>query len=267
MRKAACLILMLLLVIGAALAQEADPEATPAEETPEAEPLLPPAAPETRQKPIANQIELTCPIDGEKVVGWEIVAFATIGVDTDFCYLGASQSYYQKLISTCPSCGYTGYREDFPPHLTKLPEKVVEKIKKKIPKMFDLSKLEPWERYAILAQVYIWRGMPEKEIGNAYLRATYTMRSLTLGRFELRREHELRALAIKYLGKAARKAQFELSAVSQVKYLIGELYRRNGLFKKAIRNFEDAAKIRNRPEWLDELIIRQTARANAYDDS
>jgi tetratricopeptide (TPR) repeat protein len=236
-----------------------------AEPTPEASPAPPPVE---KIQPPAEKVALVSPLDNGPVEGWRIEAFSTLGVDSDFCYLNASESYYQKLIATDPRTGYTGYPDDFLPNLKQpLPLKVVEKIKKKIPKMFDLKKLEPWDRYEILARIYIWRGMPEKDIGNAYLRATYTMRGLYYGEAERERERDLRKQAIKYLDRALEKAQFPLSESSQVKYLIGDLYRRNGKFGAAISNFEDAAKMKNKPEWLDEMIIRQKARAYAYDES
>jgi len=246
----------LLLLIGLAFA---------ADETPA--PAAPAPAEPAPQSTPAQAVELICPIDHQPISGWHIEAFATSGVDSDFCYLNASESYYQKLIATCPNDGYTGYEDDFLPLLKNpLPAKVVEKIKVKLPKEFDLKKLEPWDRYAILAQIYIWRGLPEKEIANAYLRATYTMRGLALGRNEKKMEKELRGQAIDYMEEAAAKAQFPLPDVPQVKYLIGDLYRRNGKFSKALRLYDDAAKMKNRPEWLDEMILRQKARAYAYDD-
>jgi len=265
MRRVILFSVFVLLLAALALVYAETPTPEPTPDVP-AELSTEGATPTDRQ-PMAKKIELVCPVDGETVTGWEIAAFHTAGVDTDFCYLGASESFYQKLIFTCPKCGYTGYREDFPPHLTKLPAKVVKKIKKKIPKLVNLEKLEPWDRYAILAQIYIWRDKPNKDIGNAYVRATYTMRGLALGRNEIKQERWLREQAIKYLIKASRRGEFPLNEVPQVKYLIADLLRRNRHFKKAISYYQDAAKLKNRPEWLDEMIIRQMARAHAYDDS
>jgi len=256
MKRIVLLLLVLAAIAGLVWAQEPTPAPTPAPETP------PPEKPA-----LAKKIQLLSPIDGGPVEGWEIDQIITRGVDTDFCYLNASDSYYQKLIATDPRTGYTGYPGDFLPNLKQpLPADVIEKVRKKIPKQFDLQKLEPWDRYAIMAQIYIWRKMPEKEIANAYLRATYTMRGLELGESERKRERELRAEAIDYLIEAEEKAQFPLSEAPQVKYLIGELYRRNGKFSKAIRYFEDAVKMKNRPEWLEEMILRQKAHAYAHDD-
>jgi tetratricopeptide (TPR) repeat protein len=237
------------------------PDATPA---PEATPAPTPAQGEEQ---LAKKVRFTSPIDGGPVDGWQVETFVTSGVDSDFCYLNASASCYQKLIATDPRSGYTGYAEDFLPNLkAPLPQAVIDNVKKKLPKMFNLAQLEPWDRYAIVAQIYIWRKMPAKDIGNAYLRATYTMRGLALGFDERKREIALRKLAIKYLLRAQDKAEVPLAEIPQLKYLIGDLYRRNGEFKTAIRYFDDAAKIKNRPEWLDELLIRQKARAFAWDD-
>jgi tetratricopeptide (TPR) repeat protein len=251
-----------LLAATLAWAQEATPppDATPA---PEAKPAEPPPA-----EQLAKKLQLISPMDNLPVDGWKVETIVTRGVDTDFCYLNASDSYYQKLIATDPRSGYTGYPEDFYPALkSPLSPDVVEKVKKKLPKLFPPpARMEPWDRYEIVAQIYIWRKMPEKEIGNAYLRATYTMRGLALGADERQREHDLRDKAIDYLREAETKAQFSLAESPQVKYLIGDLYRRNGEFKKAIRFFEDAGKLKNRPDWLDEMIVRQRARAYAYDD-
>lgn len=259
------LLLLLMLTVFAWAQDEPPADSSPAPETIPAPAAMP--TPPPQQKPIAAELELICPISGEKIITYEITAFVSTGVDTDFCYLGASETYYQKMISTCPSIGYTGYREDFPPELDSLPPKVVKKIKKKLPKMFDLKKIEPWDRYAILAQIYIWRGKKNMDIANAYLRATYTMRGLALGGRERKEEYYLREQAIYYLDRAARKAEFTLKELPQVKYLQGELNRRNGHFRKAVGFFDDVGKMKNRPEWIDEMVIRQKARALAYDDS
>ncbi len=268
MRRVCVLILVASLAIAGAWAWAQTPAPTPPpEETPAAPAEGAPAAPGAGQRSIAEKIELTCPVCGAKTEGWKITAFVTAGVDTDFCQLGASETYYQRLVATCPNCGYSGYLDDYPPSLTSLPTKVLDRIRKKLPREYDIHLLEPWDRYAILAEIYIWRDKPAVDIANAYLRATYTMRGLSYGRFDRRQERELRSLAIKYLVKAQEQAAFQLGEAAQVKYLIGELYRRNGEFRRAIRYFEDAQKIRNRPEWLDEMIIRQTAKANAYVDN
>ncbi len=263
----------LMVAAGFAWAAESSPQPVDASPAPESSPA-PAGAPgigadqvAPAAKPLAEKVELLSPIDGGPVQGWRITAFVTAGVDTDFAYLNASESYYQKLIATDPRTGYTGYLDDFAPYLkAPLPAKVVEKIKKKLPQMFELGRLEPWDRYAILAQIYIWRGMPAKDIGNAYLRATYTMRGLAISGGERDREQELRKLAIEYLEEAGEKAQFGMDQLPQLKYLIGDLYRRNGKFSKAIDYFDDAMKIKSRPEWLDEMIIRQKARAYGMDD-
>ncbi|MDP8222758.1 MAG: DUF2225 domain-containing protein [Candidatus Lernaella stagnicola] len=235
-----------------------DPTPAPADATPP-EPVV--------VKVLATPIELISPIDKGPVSGWRIDAFTTAGVDTDFCYLGASKSYYEKLIATDPRTGYTGYPGDFYPNLEKpLAPEVVKNIGKILPKEYNLGKLEPWDRYEILAKIYTWRGMPDKDIANAYLRATYTMRGLSLGENERKRVQKMRKLAIRHFKIAMDKADFKLSESPQLKYLIGDLYRRNGQFRKALRYYNDAAKMRNRPEWLEEMIIRQSARAHAYDD-
>jgi tetratricopeptide (TPR) repeat protein len=233
----------------------------------EAPAATPEAQPPAQQLKTAQPLELISPIDKGPVKGWDVAAFSTAGVDTDFCYLGASKTYYEKLIATDPRSGYTGFAADFYPNLSQpLPKKVVEKVREDLPDDFNLKNLEPWDRYEIQALIYKWRGKSNKDIANAYLRATYTMRGLALGEKEVQRELKLRKQAIKYFRKAMNKAEFALPELPQLKYLIGDLYRRNGKFRAAIRFFDDAAKMRNRPEWLDEKIIRQKARAYAYDD-
>lgn len=251
-RRLTLLLLLSLLVVGPAWAQE-----TPAA-TPEPAPTVAPT----------KKVELISPVDQQPLTAEVVEAFQTSGVDPDFCYIGASESYYQKLIVTDPRSGYTGYVDDFFPELKKpLSAEVLKKIKRDLPKRFDLTKLEPWDRYEIMARIYIWRGLSNAQIANAYLRATYTMRGLALGEKERKREIKLRKQAIKYFKLAMANTEFKLAELPQLKYLIGELHRRNGKFSKAIGFFDDAGKMKNRPEWLDEMLIRQKARAFAYDDS
>ena len=100
-------------------------------------------------------------------------------------------------------------------------------------------------------------------IGNTYLRGTYTMRNLPLGPELRKKEKKMRAQAIKYLKRAQKKGQFTIEELPRAMYLIGELYRRNERFRTAIKYYENALKIKNRPLWLEEWINEQMAKAYA----
>ncbi len=197
---------------------------------------------------IYEEIELIDPIDGAKVKGYKIKSFYSAGVDSDFCQLYAGQNLYDLWISCSKTTGFCGYPDDFKGSLT--PD-VKEKIATDIKSSFDFDHIPPWDKYWIVGRIYELRKVAEKDIGNTFLRATYTMRGLPLGPEQRRKEQVLRGLAIKYFRKAETKGQFELGEISNAKYLIGELYRRNEKFKDAIKYLEDSMKIKNRPGWID----------------
>ena len=218
------------------------------------------AEPPEGQELLVEEVDLTCPMDGTKVKGYKIKAFVSTGTDRDFCQLYAGRSLYDIWITCCPNTGYCGYIEDF--NIT-LPPDVKEKILKEITPNYNLKKIAPWDRYKIAAQIYKWRGKPEIDIGNTYLRGTYTFRYLPIGPERREKEKKLRAMAIKYLRKADKKGQFKLEEMSSGKYLIGELYRRNEKYGSAIKYFRNALKIKNQPEWLEKWANEQMAKAFA----
>lgn len=213
---------------------------------------------------IAQEINLTCPIDGSPVKAYDIKGFVSTGTDRDFYERYAGQSLYDLWVTCSKSSGYCGYPEDFKVKFSQKEKAVLrKKIAKHIRPAYDLKNLKPWERYDIAAQIYIWRKKPEMEIGNAYLRATYTMRELPLGPTDRNLEKELRAKAIKYMKKALRQGQLPLQHMANTNYLIGELYRRNEKFSKAIKYYENTLKFKNREEWVDSWINEQMAKAYA----
>ena len=242
----ACLILCLLAV--PAIAQQAFPSA----------PVDKPDA----QAPASavEEIEMTCPVDGGKVKGYRIKAFASAGTQRDFCQSYAGRSLYDIWVACSPTSGYCGYEQDF---TVSLRAHVKQKVLSEIKPNFDLNNLAPWDKYRITAKIYEWRGKPEIDIANSYLRATYTMRNLPLGPALRQKEQDLRAQAIIYFRKAEKKGQFSLREIATAKYLIGELYRRNEKFGKAVTYFENALKIKNRPDWLDLWANQQMAKALA----
>ena len=207
-----------------------------------------------------QEIELICPMDGNRVKGYEIKAFASSGTDRDFCQLHAGRSLYDLWITCCPDSGYCGYKDDFG---IALSPDIRQKIQTLIKPNYDLDNLGPWDRYEITAQIYQWRSKPEIDIANAYLRGTYTFRAKAIGPEMRAKEKQMRQLAIGFFRKVEKKGQFELKEMSTAKYLIGELYRRNEKYNKAVRYFEDSLKIKNRPDWLEKWVIQQMAKANA----
>lgn len=208
---------------------------------------------------VYEEIELTCPIDGSKVKGYEIKAFYTAGTDKDFCQLYAGQNLYDLWV-VCSSNGFCGYNDDFGKPLSA---EIKGMIKEQIKPYYDFSNISPWDKYAIAAKIKVWKKSPEKEIANTYLRGTYTLRSLRLGPNERVKEKILRANAIKYFQKAEKLGQVPYGEISNMKYLIGELYRRNEKYKKAVKYFENALKIKNRPEWVDKWAQEQMSKAYA----
>lgn len=247
------ILLTLLLFTGVVYSQTGN-EATPVEKS------TTPAEEKQQENPIvADEIELICPVDGSKVKGYEIKSFFTTGTDRDLCQLHAGNSLYSLWVN-CSQNGYCGYKEDFGITLSpKIKKMIIERIKPN----FNPDEIGPWDKYEITAKIYELRGKPEVDIANAYLRGTYAMRNVPMGPGLRIKEKYLREMAIKYFRKAETKGQFKLKDLAAGKYLIGELYRRNEKYSKAIRYFEDSLKLKNRPDWLDNWANEQMAKAIA----
>lgn len=212
------------------------------------------------EQQVIEEVELTCPVDGGKVKGYKIKSFYSAGTDRDFYQIHAGQALYDLWIACSETSGYCGYIEDFDASIT--PD-VKAKIAEEIKPAYNLKKLGPWNKYEIAARIYIWRHKPETEIANLYLRGTYTLRNYPAGPALREKERELRKKAIKYLRKAESKGQFPIQELAQAKYLIGELYRRNEKFGKAIKYYNNALKLKNRPDWLETWTHEQLAKAYA----
>jgi len=208
---------------------------------------------------VTTSFDLICPVCGNHVVGYKVGAYNTTGTDRDFCQRGATPTFYRLLVSTCPKCGYTAYADDFRIKMTDQQKSKIRVISSKFLKKEDVA---DWDRYDIVAEIMKIRNAKDYDIANAYLRGTYTMRDLPeKNRKLLRIERNLRAKAIRRLLIAVDKASFSVPEQAQIKYLIGELYRRNGRFSAALRHFQYAKAFKIVPLWLKPWIEEQNQKA------
>lgn len=135
---------------------------------------------------VLGEADLSCPVCRQE--------FTTVlsaqsntrgGVDRDLFAraLGAEPVFY--LISTCPSCGYSGYPADFSPQIDLAPDvrsRILDGQGLELPDGFtpesDPRELGAPERYRLAIQCYLWRQRSDEALGWLHLRASWVERDL-----------------------------------------------------------------------------------------
>ena len=111
-----------------------------------------------------------------------------------------------------------------------------------------LSKYTPTKRFIMLAERLEQENAPKMDIADCYLKASWAERMASADfLFVKRRKQESKDLekhcqkkAVEYFSNALKEQETE--ETPDLLYLIGELYRRTGNFRRAIEYFEKAKK-------------------------
>jgi tetratricopeptide (TPR) repeat protein len=174
------------------------------------------------------------------------VAFATSTnarkMDSDFCPWSMGYHFLTFALSICPKCNFVGRPDEFELEEGEIKEdhphqhwEETERLLKEHP----ISK-----RFILYAERIGLEGASEKDIGEAYLHASWAERicTSTINRSveSINFERECQQNAVMYLSLALEKGV--LSPSVENIYLIGELYRRIGNFPEAAKYFGKATK-------------------------
>lgn len=139
-----------------------------------------------KEEPLSllGRMELRCPACGKPFITVVCVQSNTrCGVDRDLFAraLGPQPEFYR--ISTCPTCGYSGYLSDFaddvrlPPHLL---DRILRAPKLALPPGFgpasDPHDLDASARYALAVTCYRWARRSDEALGWLYLRSSWVER-------------------------------------------------------------------------------------------
>ncbi len=130
--------------------------------------------------------ELDCPVCQQHFTTVAVAQSNTRGgVDRDLFAraLGPQPVFFR--ISTCPSCGYSGYPHDFDPsiHISQnVRQRILEEPGLELPHGFtpqsEPRDLGAPERYALAIQCYRWRDRSHEALAWLHLRASWVQRDL-----------------------------------------------------------------------------------------
>ncbi len=205
--------------------------------------------------------KVKCPIDKTTVEFCVTMSMTTFGTYYDFQEQGAVGNHYEELINSCPKCHYSGYLSDFKVEYSKESK---EEIKFFLSK-YNSVEIDNSKECQIAGEIKEFLKGTNDEISNCYLLGSYLVRldtTKTKFRKELQRE------TISYLKKAIECNEYKDSTVlANIKYLIGEMYRRTSEFENAIIYYDLAIKDENKEDWVKEVAMKQKELAIKEDDN
>lgn len=207
---------------------------------------------------------LTCPVCGTVFEAWCVTSCSVKGKDTDFRPHYVGMDALPVFVQACPRCHFAGYPKDF--------DKVCPEVRRSVLsgklKAEEVIGREPPEqlhgstKYILAARCR--SADPEAqqlEVADLYLRASWCAR---VERFPERERH-CQAEAAAHFEQALDTGEAEANQRPVILYLIGELYRRLGMFEVARQYFDDAlhASPEQHEPGLTALIQRQDEAARA----
>jgi len=183
-----------------------------------------------------------------KVVG----SCRSIGNDSDLCPRYAGTNPLAYLVQSCPSCGFTGYEDDFRGPVLK---RVARNVRRKIwPR--TRSGIAPEESWKYAIWCARWMGKDAAEIARLCITASWYCRNEGLREEEAR--HQRRAIPL--LRFVLQEGQIKTVERAFYAYLLGEMYRRLGDMEWAEVWYDRVrAEVGNDRSqlWLIELADRQ----------
>lgn len=213
------------------------------------------------QAHVCHKQKAKCPVDGT------VVEFCLFMEETHHGYFADLQKQddhvgnrYQEEIKSCPTCHFSGFLFDFEVHYTD-----VEKTKLKSHlKNIKEKKIGPAKQCQIAAEIKALLNLNYDQIANCYLVGTYILKYDT--NQDKYRKH-LQKMAIKYLVKAIKSNEYsDQTEIASKNYLVGEMYRRTGQFKKAISYYDLAINNPSKSKWIADMAVIQKNMALDEDD-
>jgi len=242
-------------------------------------------------------VDVTCPVDGTKFKAVLIGKLYPLGgVDRDHCPHSGGKPELQHLVWTCPTCFFTGLKDEFEyaegrevvkaksPPSADSKAKLLGKLTpmEKLPEKVDALAIAGEVKFDLLAQARALRGDAALEIAKAYLQAAWVVRQAaapSLTDFE-----EYNELVSKYklndpkrfLDKSSRRSDLELEDAFKIeediakgkvkgakellsRYLILELNRKHGEHTRAAKWIADLEGRKGLNSVVDGLVPRVKA--------
>lgn len=209
-------------------------------------------------------IRLTCPVCNTVFASQAIGSTSRRGQDTDFRPHSLGLDPIPHYVHVCPNCCFAAFQGDFDKAEPAVRKAVLSgKIKAdEIIRGEPVGALRGSTKYMLAARCYEYdsRSTPLRQ-ADLYLRASWCARQE--GRRE--RERECQTEAVLRFEEALEGDEVEERQIQVTLYLVGELYRRLGLFELAIEYFDRSMQVPSDmadPRLLA-LIRRQRAAAVA----
>jgi tetratricopeptide (TPR) repeat protein len=200
-------------------------------------------------------VDVHCPIDSTEFTIFETRSYYTSGSLTDFQKVGSMGAYYKNMVHSCPHCHYAGYARDFDTTFSDQERSTLLKLLEpyKHYKMTDLQENE------VAIAIKKRGGADHKELAHLYLVSSYMIKEQG---WQRGKRKALQRSAILHIEKAIELREYpDSNMYATMTYLQGELYRRVGEFKTAIRLFDAAIADPSKSPSIEALARKQKALA------
>ncbi|MBC7288603.1 MAG: DUF2225 domain-containing protein [Armatimonadetes bacterium] len=207
-------------------------------------------------------VRLICPVCGTAFSSQAIASTNRVGQDTDFRPHTMGLDPLPHFIHVCPNCCFAAFEGDF----DHAEEAVRQHVLSGAIRADEIIGAEPRgalkgsTKYLLAARCYAHDSRATTlRLADLYLRASWCARME--GRRQ--RERECQTEAVLRFEKALEDGEVAADQLQVTLYLIGELYRRLGLFELAIDYFDRARSVDQElaDPRLNALIDRQRAAA------
>ncbi|HAA55794.1 MAG TPA: hypothetical protein DCE42_13615 [Myxococcales bacterium] len=213
---------------------------------------------------------IRCPLKGETIKVIVLKSLNSRKRDSDLRVHHGKNFMHRDYIWMCPQSGYAAYPRDFRRPFDK--RKMLSALRplKKWLKLAKSEKIIPgWLRYQAAAASYWARGKKPRFFGRLFLRAMWAAREEKARAAERR----FRFRAIAAMSLALKKKVYPLKKQPTIAYLIAELFRQAGKWKKATAWFEQAfvllekakKKYKRKGGAIERMIITGKQRADKRD--
>ncbi|MFG6687757.1 DUF2225 domain-containing protein [Mariniflexile sp. HNIBRBA6329] len=200
-------------------------------------------------------------MDGTTVEFCVTMGSAAFGNYADFQRQEDSDDHYKEEINSCSKCHFSGYLFDFE---IEYNEDEKNNIKKLLKRYHDVKVDEVLE-CQIAAEIKQRLKQNADHIANCYLIGTYIIKgNVKKDKYRKELQNKVRYYLIKAIKNKEYTNQTEIASIN---YLIGEMYRRTGHFRKAKSYYDIAINNPEKSPWVEEMAVIQKELAMKRNDN
>ncbi|MFH1421680.1 MAG: DUF2225 domain-containing protein [Planctomycetota bacterium] len=173
-----------------------------------------------------SEKQIKCPVCDRIFKSEVVVSTNQVGQYTDFKPVVCGVFPYPFFIHTCPSCGFSGYDDDFS---QTYPVQFKEKVRYELSKQLTKDKTSGYNKYMFAAWCYEQLQRNKMETADLYLRAAWCAQDES----DEIKEKEARKKSALLFEKALVLGEIPAEQRATIIYLLGELKRRLGKTEEA----------------------------------